>query len=60
MREAAEYVESFLIEAPNGYLVTAPSMSPENSFRLANGKAEQLTYAPTIDNQLITAFYQPV
>lgn len=58
MREAAEYVESFLIEAPNGYLVTAPSMSPENSFRLANGKAEQLTYAPTIDNQLITAFYQ--
>ncbi len=58
MKEAAVFVQSFLIKDKNGYLVTAPSMSPENSFLLANGKAEQITYAPTIDVQTIMELYK--
>ncbi|WP_185210939.1 glycoside hydrolase family 95 protein [Elizabethkingia meningoseptica] len=58
MREAAQFVQSFLIKDKNGYLVTAPSMSPENSFILPNGKTETLTYAPTIDVMLIMSLYK--
>jgi alpha-L-fucosidase 2 len=53
MKEAAEFVLSFLIKDKNGNLVTAPSMSPENSFKLADGSVHQVTYAPSIDNQII-------
>ncbi|MCY1528133.1 hypothetical protein D9M68_632280 [compost metagenome] len=58
MKEAAEFVQTFLITDKNGYLVTAPSMSPENTFILPDGKKDQLTYAPTIDIQLIMSLYQ--
>jgi len=58
MKEAAQFVQTFLIPDKNGYLVTVPSMSPENTFILPNGKKDQLTYAPTIDIQLIVSLYQ--
>ena len=57
MKEAAEFVQSFLIEDKSGHLVTAPSVSPENSFKKADGSTEQLTYAPTIDISLIISLY---
>ena len=55
MKEAAEFVSDFLVEK-DGYLVTCPTMSPENSYFLP-GKQDpcQLTYAATIDNQTLTA-----
>lgn len=58
MKEAVEFVQSFLIKDKNGYLVTAPSMSPENSFKLPNGQKDQITYAPTIDIMLIQELYK--
>lgn len=57
MKEAAGFVQSFLIKDKNGYLVTAPSMSPENTFILPNGQKDQITYAPTIDIELIQSLY---
>jgi alpha-L-fucosidase 2 len=55
MKEAMEFVSDFLIEK-NGYLVTNPSMSPENAYLLKGKKqANQLTYAPTIDNETLMA-----
>ena len=36
MKGAAEFVLDFLVQRPDGKLTTAPSTSPENSFRLAN------------------------
>ncbi|SKB76095.1 glycoside hydrolase family 95 protein [Daejeonella lutea] len=57
MKEAAEFVQTFLIEDKHGRLVTAPSMSPENAFKLANGEKHQITYAPTIDIEIIMALY---
>jgi len=55
MKEAMEFVSDFLVEK-DGYLVTAPTMSPENAYTL-DGKDYpcQLTYAATIDNQTLTA-----
>ncbi|NPA37281.1 MAG: glycoside hydrolase family 95 protein [Chlorobi bacterium] len=55
MKEAMQFVSDFLIEK-DGYLVTNPSMSPENAYKLpGSNKPNQLTYAPTIDNQILMA-----
>ena len=58
MKGAAEFVLDFLIEDDQGRLVTAPSMSPENTYILPNdGKKYQMTYAATIDIQIITELF---
>jgi len=53
MKESAEFVMGFLIRDKNGYLVTAPSNSPENTYRLPNGERYNLTYGATMDIQII-------
>lgn len=53
MKESAEFVMGFLIRDKNGYLVTAPSNSPENTYRLPNGEKYNLTYGATMDIQII-------
>jgi alpha-L-fucosidase 2 len=62
MKEAAEFVKSFLVEAPGGTpfagrLVTNPSTSPENRY-LLNGKPQSLTYATTMDIELIKELFE--
>jgi alpha-L-fucosidase 2 len=58
MKGAAEFVLGFLVESPEGYLVTNPSHSPENSFRDAKtGEISQLTYSATIDIEIINALF---
>lgn len=57
MKEAAQFVQGFLIKDKSGYLVSAPSMSPENSFKLDDGSVQQLTYAPAIDIEIIQALF---
>jgi alpha-L-fucosidase 2 len=57
MKQAARFVQDFLVEAPAGTrfahrLVTNPSTSPENEY-LLNGQHEHLTYAATMDLELI-------
>jgi alpha-L-fucosidase 2 len=58
MKESALFVLDFLTEAPEGTafpgaLVTCPSYSPENSYLLPGGVEGSLTYAATMDLQLI-------
>ncbi len=55
MKEAMAFISDFLIEKDD-YLVTNPTMSPENAYKL-DGKDYpcQLTYAATIDNQTLMA-----
>ena len=55
MKEAMAFVSDFLVEK-DGYLVTNPTMSPENAY-LLEGKEYpcQLTYAATIDNLTLIA-----
>jgi alpha-L-fucosidase 2 len=54
MKEAALFFTDFLVESPEGFLVTAPSVSPENRYRLPNGEAGTLCYGPSMDTQIIT------
>ena len=57
---AAFYLSTMVKDPDNGWLVTAPSNSPENSFRLPNGKVASVCVAPTIDNQIIRELFQHV
>jgi alpha-L-fucosidase 2 len=62
MKEAAEFILGILVETPPGTpfagrLVTNPSTSPENEY-LLNGKPEHLTYAPTMDIELIRELFE--
>jgi alpha-L-fucosidase 2 len=55
MKQAMEFVSDFLIPK-DGYLVTCPSVSPENAYKLpGSNNPNRLTYAPTIDNQILMA-----
>lgn len=56
IKGSAEFVTGFLIESPEGYLVTNPSHSPENAFFVPGSDKKErsaLTYAATIDIQII-------
>jgi alpha-L-fucosidase 2 len=43
------YLDMLVQEPTHGWLVTAPSNSPENSFRLADGRSGQVCMGPTMD-----------
>ena len=56
MKGTAEFVLGFLVESPEGYLVTNPSHSPENNFRdNKTGEVSALTYAATTDIEVVNA-----
>jgi alpha-L-fucosidase 2 len=58
MKGAAEFAADFLNPSPEGFLVTAPSHSPENAFLdPAGGKKISLTYAATIDIEILNALF---
>lgn len=61
LKGSAEFYLSTLVKDPhNGWLVTAPSNSPENAFRLPDGKTAHVCAGPTIDNQIIRALFSHV
>ena len=57
MKESAEFLLSFMVEDKNGHLVTAPSNSPENRYKL-NGKEYYLTYGSTMDIEIATELFR--
>jgi alpha-L-fucosidase 2 len=58
MKGSAEFVLGFLVESPDGYLVSSPSNSPENTFIFdKSGGKSKLTYSATIDIQIINEIF---
>ncbi len=50
---SAMFILDFLVESPEGYLVTNPSHSPENRYYLpSDGRPVTLTYGATMDIQI--------
>lgn len=59
MKGSAEFVADFLVPSPEGWLVTAPSHSPENAYiDPKTGRHESLTYAATIDVEITRALFE--
>ncbi|MBE9599738.1 glycoside hydrolase N-terminal domain-containing protein [Pedobacter sp. MC2016-24] len=59
MKGAALFCLDWLVEK-DGYLVTAPSTSPENSYILPNGNKEVVTIASTMDMSIIRDLFTNV
>jgi alpha-L-fucosidase 2 len=53
MRQAAEFCLDWLIEDEQGWLVTAPSTSPENKFMTPDGQTAAVSMASTNDMAVI-------
>ena len=57
MRGAAEFYLDWLVEGPEGYLVTNPSTSPENKFLTKEGQPCSVSLASTMDMTLIRELF---
>lgn len=58
---SARFYNSVLVKHPGkGWLVTSPSVSPENTFYLPNGKTASICMGPTIDNQIVRELFTNV
>ncbi|MDP9080172.1 MAG: glycoside hydrolase family 95 protein [Bacteroidota bacterium] len=60
MKGAAEFCEDWLVADKDGYLVTAPSVSPENAFFDSNGKRASVSIATTMDMSIIRDLFNNV
>jgi alpha-L-fucosidase 2 len=61
LKGSAQFYKSMLItDTKTGWLVTAPSSSPENWFTLPNGHNASICMGPTIDNQIIRELFDHV
>jgi alpha-L-fucosidase 2 len=52
IKEAIVFFEDFLV-SHNGFLVTCPSVSPENTYIMADGGQGRICAAPAMDNQIL-------
>ena len=58
MKEAALFFLDYLVEDPeSGYMVTCPSVSPENTYILPNGEQGCLCKGASMDFQIITELF---
>jgi alpha-L-fucosidase 2 len=49
MKGSAEFLMDWLVEGPDGFLVTAPSTSPENQYKTPEGYAGEVSVMTTAD-----------
>lgn len=57
MKEAAQFFLDYLVSDGRGHLVTGPSLSPENEYKLPSGERAVLTMGPTMDTEILQAFF---
>jgi alpha-L-fucosidase 2 len=61
LKESATFFLDYLVAHPEtGKLVTGPSMSPENSFRTADGVQAHVTMGPAMDQQIVHELFTNV
>ncbi len=57
MREAAQFFLDYLVDDGHGHLVTGPSVSPENKYKLPDGTIHSLSMGPTMDIEICRALF---
>ena len=60
MKEAAGFFVDFLIDDGRGRLVTAPSVSPENTYITESGTKGSVCIGPSMDSQIIYQLFTAV
>ena len=57
MKEAAEFLLDYMVDDGKGRLVTGPSLSPENRYRLPDGTVGSLCMGPVMDTEITHALF---
>ena len=52
LHDASQFLLDYLVDDGSGHLVTGPSISPENRYRLPDGSEHSLTMGPTMDIEI--------
>ncbi len=60
MKEAAEFLADYLVDDGAGHLVTGPSISPENAYKLPDGKTAKLAMGPYMDTEITRDLFSRV
>ncbi len=60
MKEAAEFLLDYMVDDGRGHLVTGPSISPENRYRLPGGGPASLSMGPFMDIEIAHALFSRV
>ncbi|MBI4906714.1 MAG: glycoside hydrolase family 95 protein [Acidobacteria bacterium] len=58
MKEAAQFFLDYLVPDSSGILLTGPSTSPENEYRLPSGEKAVLCMGPTMDTEILRALFE--
>jgi alpha-L-fucosidase 2 len=57
MKEATQFFLDYLVPDGKGHLVTGPSISPENTYKMASGEKASMTMGPTMDTEILYALF---
>lgn len=57
MKDTSRFLLDFLVDDGKGHLVTNPSYSPENSYRMADGTIGRQTVGATMDYEIIYTLF---
>ena len=58
LKSCAEFFMDYMVEDPQtGYLVTGPSISPENAFKYSDGSHYSASMMPTLDRAVVYQIY---
>lgn len=60
MKEATEFLLDYLVDDGKGHLVTGPSISPENTYKLPDGTSAKLCMGPAMDTEITRELFQRV
>lgn len=58
MRESIRFFEDYLYELPNGFLVTGPVVSPENTYRSSAGENGALSMGTAMDSAILRQLFK--
>jgi alpha-L-fucosidase 2 len=53
LHDASQFFLDYLVDDGSAHLVTGPSLSPENRYRLPDGSEHSLTMGPTMDIEIV-------
>src|SRR6202035_1745160 len=57
VHDASLFFLDYLVDDASGHLLTGPSISPENRYRLPDGSDHSLTMAPTVDIEIVRELF---
>jgi alpha-L-fucosidase 2 len=60
MKGAAKFLLDAMVEDGQGHLVTSPSLSPENGYKLPDGTTARICMGPFMDTEIARALFQRV